>query len=173
MAQRGIKGMVTLTGVRMLDEWVHLFQEEAAKAGRELALGEDLCWGVGMCIADTEEEAIQRMEPYHDERYKWFAPFGIVRYIDDQGRQWGTARSSVGRPFAARRRRPARLALRARVGDRRAHPRDRGALPGARPDDDPLPRGHGRRAEFMDQLRLFARDVMPAFQQAAVSAGEG
>ncbi len=59
MAQRGIKGMVTLTGVRMLDEWVHLFQEEAAKAGRDLALGEDLCWGVGMCIADSEEEAIR------------------------------------------------------------------------------------------------------------------
>ena len=28
-------------------------------------------------------------------------------------------------------------------------------------------------AEFKEQLRLFARDVMPAFQQAAVSAGEG
>jgi hypothetical protein len=28
-------------------------------------------------------------------------------------------------------------------------------------------------AEFMDQLRLFARDVMPAFQQAVVSAGGG
>ncbi|MFQ5933793.1 MAG: hypothetical protein ACE5KI_04050, partial [Dehalococcoidia bacterium] len=31
-----------------------------------------------------------RVEPYHDERYKWFAPFGFVRYTDEQGRPWGT-----------------------------------------------------------------------------------
>ena len=37
-----------------------------------------------------QEEAIRRVEPYHDERYKWFAPFGFVRYADEQGRTWGT-----------------------------------------------------------------------------------
>ena len=24
------------------------------------------------------------------ERYKWFAPFGVVRYADAEGRPWGT-----------------------------------------------------------------------------------
>ena len=172
MAQRGIKGMVTLTGVRMLDEWVHLFQDEAAKAGRDLALGEDLCWGVGMCIADSEEEAIQRMEPYHDERYKWFAPFGIVRYIDDQGRQWGTEGAPSGVP-----------SLRDGVAQRAwlcgpasaivEHIREiEERYPGLDQMMIHFPEGMAP-AEFMDQLRLFARDVMPAFQQAAVSAGEG
>ncbi len=30
------------------------------------------------------------MRPYHDERYKWFAPFGIVRYTDEDGNPIGT-----------------------------------------------------------------------------------
>src|SRR5207244_13219320 len=30
------------------------------------------------------------VEPSHDERYKWFAPFGFVRYADAEGRTWGT-----------------------------------------------------------------------------------
>jgi hypothetical protein len=38
------------------------------------------------------------MEPFHDERYKWFAPFGIVRYIDDQGRLWGSPGAPSGVP---------------------------------------------------------------------------
>ena len=36
------------------------------------------------------EDAIETVRPYHDERYKWFAPFGFVRYMDEQGRMWGT-----------------------------------------------------------------------------------
>ena len=32
---------------------------------------------------------MRRVEPSHDERYKWFAPFGFVRYADEQGRTWG------------------------------------------------------------------------------------
>jgi len=27
-------------------------------------------------------EAIRKLEPAHDERFKWFAPFGFVRYAD-------------------------------------------------------------------------------------------
>src|SRR6266540_2379018 len=66
--------------------------------GYELRLGEDLCWGVGVYLADTEEEAIRRVEPAHDERYKWFAPFGFVRYADEEGRPWGTPGSPARKP---------------------------------------------------------------------------
>ena len=34
MAREGINGMVTLTGEALLDEWIHLYQAEAAAAGR-------------------------------------------------------------------------------------------------------------------------------------------
>jgi len=84
MARRGIKGMVTLTGEQLLGEWVRLYQTEAAAAGRQLALGQDLCWGVGVFLAGSVEEAIERLEPYHDERYKWFAPFGFTRYAEGE-----------------------------------------------------------------------------------------
>jgi alkanesulfonate monooxygenase SsuD/methylene tetrahydromethanopterin reductase-like flavin-dependent oxidoreductase (luciferase family) len=77
---------------------VHAYRDEAARAGRELALGEGLCWGVGLSIADTVEEAIRAVEPYHDERYKWFSPFGIVRYVDEQGRLWGSPGAPSGVP---------------------------------------------------------------------------
>ncbi|GIT43185.1 MAG: hypothetical protein Ct9H300mP11_11210 [Chloroflexota bacterium] len=34
--------------------------------------------GFGFYIADTQKEAMEKVRPYHDERYKWFSPFGLV-----------------------------------------------------------------------------------------------
>ncbi len=90
IASRGIKGMVTLNGERLVDQIFRAYREAAGRAGRRLELGQDLCWGVGFYLADSREEGIRRLEPAPDERYKWFAPFGFVRYADDQGRPWGT-----------------------------------------------------------------------------------
>ena len=90
IATRGIKGMITLNGERLVDQIFHAYLDAAARAGRTLQLGEDLCWGVGLWLADSEDEAIRQVEPAHDERYKWFAPFGFVRYADETGRPWGT-----------------------------------------------------------------------------------
>jgi alkanesulfonate monooxygenase SsuD/methylene tetrahydromethanopterin reductase-like flavin-dependent oxidoreductase (luciferase family) len=73
-----------------VDQIFRAYREAAARAGRRLQPGEDLCWGVGLHLADSREEAIRRLEPAHDERYKWFAPFGFVRYADAEGRPWGT-----------------------------------------------------------------------------------
>ena len=61
-----------------------------ARYGRQLELGQDLCWGGAFYIADSQAEAIARARLPHDERYKWFAPFGFVRYTDEEGRPWGT-----------------------------------------------------------------------------------
>src|SRR5215210_511135 len=77
IATRGIKGMVTLNGEQIFDQVAHAYRDAAASAGRQLQLGEDLCWGVGVYLADTQQEAMRRVEPAHDERYKWFAPFGF------------------------------------------------------------------------------------------------
>ena len=90
MTQHGIKGMISQNGSKLAHQIFRTYQEEAAKAGRNLELGEDLCLGVGMSIAPTVEEAIEAARPYQDESYKWFAPFGFVRYTDEEGRPWGT-----------------------------------------------------------------------------------
>jgi alkanesulfonate monooxygenase SsuD/methylene tetrahydromethanopterin reductase-like flavin-dependent oxidoreductase (luciferase family) len=162
IATRGIKGMITLNGERIADQIFHAYRDAAARAGRRLALGEDLCWGVGLYLADDREEAIRRLEPAHDERYKWFAPFGFVRYADEQGRPWG----SPGAP--------------ARVPTLREGIEQKAWLVGTPAQAIEVIREFEARypgldqvmlhwteglsaAEFQDQLRRFARDVMPAF----------
>ena len=90
IARRGIKGMVALTGELLVEQMFRSYQEHAGLAGRELALGQDMGLGLGFCIDESQEAAMDRVRPYHDERYKWFAPFGFVRYTDSQGRPWGT-----------------------------------------------------------------------------------
>src|SRR5262249_12524408 len=98
MVQHGIKGMVTLNGELITRQIFKQFQDEAARIGRNLQPGEDLAWGGGLCMAPRVQEAIERVRTYHDERYKWFAPFGFVRYADENGRPWGTPGAPTGVP---------------------------------------------------------------------------
>jgi alkanesulfonate monooxygenase SsuD/methylene tetrahydromethanopterin reductase-like flavin-dependent oxidoreductase (luciferase family) len=169
IATRGIKGMVTLNGWRITEQVAKAYQDYAAQAGRQLQLGEDLALGLGLYIADTQEEAIRVVEPYHDERYKWFAPFGFVRYADEQGRTWGT-------PGA-----PARLpTLRDGVEQKAwlcGPPSEiiaglqayQEAYPGL--DQVLIHWAEGMPpAEFKEQLRIFAREVLPAFPAARLAA---
>jgi len=162
IAQRGIKGMVTLNGERIFDQVARTYQAEAAKAGRQLALGEDLCWGVGLYLAETQEEAIRRVEPYHDERYKWFAPFGFVRYADEQGRSWGTPGAPARIPSirdGVQQRAwlcgpPAQVIEQIREVEARYPGLDQMMIHWA----EGMPP-----KEFKEQLARFAREVMPAF----------
>ncbi len=164
IAARGIKGMVTLNGEKIFDQVARAYQAAAARAGRQLELGQDLCWGVGVYLADTVEEAVRLIEPSHDERYKWFAPFGFVRYADEHGRPWGT-------PGA-----PARVpTIRDGVEQKAwlcgppSHVIEiikefEAKYPGL--DQMMIHWAEGIPArEFKEQLRWFARDVMPAFKR--------
>jgi alkanesulfonate monooxygenase SsuD/methylene tetrahydromethanopterin reductase-like flavin-dependent oxidoreductase (luciferase family) len=164
IASRGIKGMVTLNGDRLVDQIFRAYRDAAGRAGRQLELGQDLCWGVGFYLADSREEAIRRLEPAHDERYKWFAPFGFVRYADDQGRPWGT-------PGA-----PARVpSLREGIEQKawlvgtaaqaiEVIKEFEARYPGL--DQVMLHWTEGLTArEFTEQLHRFAREVMPAFRR--------
>jgi alkanesulfonate monooxygenase SsuD/methylene tetrahydromethanopterin reductase-like flavin-dependent oxidoreductase (luciferase family) len=169
IATRGIKGMVTLNGERITEQVAHAYRDAAAKAGRDLQLGEDLALGLGMYIAETQEEAIRRVEPYHDERYKWFAPFGFVRYADEQGRTWGTPGAPAGQPT-----------LRDGVSQRAwlcGPPSE--IVEGLKAYEEKYPGldqvlihwAEGMPpAEFKEQLRVFAREVMPAFPGATLAA---
>ena len=90
IARKGIKGMVALTGDLLVNQLFSSYRDIAAEAGRDLELGQDMALGIGFCLAGTQQEAIEMVRPYHDERYKWFAPFGFVRYTDSEGRAWGS-----------------------------------------------------------------------------------
>ena len=101
MARRGLRAMVTLNGEKILDDVVRAFHRACHEHGREITLGQDMIWGAGIYLADSRGAAMRRVEPAHDERYKWFAPFGFVRYADDQGRTWGTPGAPAGLPSLA------------------------------------------------------------------------
>jgi alkanesulfonate monooxygenase SsuD/methylene tetrahydromethanopterin reductase-like flavin-dependent oxidoreductase (luciferase family) len=167
IASRGIKGMMDLNGELIFRQMAEAYREAAARAGRQLQLGEDLCRGFGFYLAETEDEAFRRVEPAHDERYKWFAPFGFVRYADEQGRPWGT-------PGA-----PARLPTLRDGVDQEAWligPPERlisqlkrweADYPGL--DQVMLHWAEGMSmADFKEQLIRFARDVMPAFARPSI-----
>ncbi len=165
MAQSGIKGMLTLTGEALLDEWVRLYQAEAAAAGRQLELGENICWGVGVHLAETAEDAIRRLEPYHDERYKWFTPFGFVRLATSEQTESGEAAPTSApslREGVAQQAwlcgRPSDVIEQIREFEQR--------YPGLDQMMIHLPEGMPR-AMLTDQLRLFAEQVMPAFAERA------
>jgi alkanesulfonate monooxygenase SsuD/methylene tetrahydromethanopterin reductase-like flavin-dependent oxidoreductase (luciferase family) len=172
MAKHEIKGMLALNGEKLTDRIMHQYQELCAKYGRQVQLGQDMCLGMGFCIDETQQKAIERVRPYHDERYKWFATFGFVRYTDEQGRPWGT-------PGA-----PARLPsiedgvqqkawlcgppehLIAQLKDIEAKYPALEHIMLQWPEGMPL-------REFKEQLRLVAREVMPAFTGATAELGAG
>jgi alkanesulfonate monooxygenase SsuD/methylene tetrahydromethanopterin reductase-like flavin-dependent oxidoreductase (luciferase family) len=163
MGKHDLKAMVTLNGETLLDQVVRQYRDACARHGRQKQLGEDICWGAGVFLADTAEEGYRRLEPAHDERYKWFAPFGFVRYADPDGRAWGT-------PGA-----PARIpSLRDGIEQKAwfvgppAHVIEgiksiEAKYPGL--DQFMIHWAEGLPPkEFKEQLHWFAREVMPAFR---------
>jgi alkanesulfonate monooxygenase SsuD/methylene tetrahydromethanopterin reductase-like flavin-dependent oxidoreductase (luciferase family) len=164
MAQKGLKAMVTLNGEKILDDVVRAFHAACHRHGRNVALGQDMIWGAGLYIADSREEAMRRVEPSHDERYKWFAPFGFVRYADEEGRTWGTPGAPVRVPSLAD-----GVAQKAWFCGTPAQVIDgiksiEAKYPGL--EDFMIHWAEGLPPdEFKDQLRWFARDVMPAFNR--------
>ena len=171
-ARNGFKGVVALTGETIVEDMFARFRDAAAGHGRDLALGEDLALGIGFYIADTEQDAIERMRPFHDERYKWFAPFGFVRYADEQGRTWGTpgAPARVPRVEDGAQQRAWICGPASHMVDylrevERKYPGLEHIIlhwPEGMPSD-----------ESLEQLRIFAEQVMPAFQrQPAAASGD-
>ena len=163
IAQHGINGVVHGTGEMLVDQVFRTFQEAAERSDRHLELGEDLALGLFFYIDETQEEAMRRVEPYHDERYKWFAPFGFVRYVDEQGRPWGTpgapARTPSLRDGVAQKVwlcGPSAYAIEVLKEYEARYPGLEHVILHW-PEGMPL-------AEYSEQLTRFADEVMPAFQ---------
>jgi alkanesulfonate monooxygenase SsuD/methylene tetrahydromethanopterin reductase-like flavin-dependent oxidoreductase (luciferase family) len=163
MAKNGLKAMVTLNGEKILDDVIRAYHDACHKHGQPKKLGEDVIWGAGLYLADSEAEAMRRVEPAHDERYKWFAPFGFVRYADEQGRTWGTPGAPAEVP---------KLAEGVKQKAWFCGP-PRHVIDGIKSIESKYPglehfmihwaEGIGPK-EFKEQLRWFAKDVMPAFR---------
>jgi alkanesulfonate monooxygenase SsuD/methylene tetrahydromethanopterin reductase-like flavin-dependent oxidoreductase (luciferase family) len=78
MVRHRIKGVIGGGAATMAEGPVHGYREAAARAGRELALGQDLCLGIFFHLAETREKAIREITPYYEEHVKMFGPLGFV-----------------------------------------------------------------------------------------------
>jgi len=163
MAQYGLKAMVTLNGEKILDDVVRAYHAACLKQGQKKQLGEDVIWGAGVYLASSRDEAIRKLEPAHDERFKWFAPFGFVRYADEQGRTWGSpgAPTTVPKLTDGVKQKAWFCGPPAEVID--GIKSVEAKYPGLEHFMIHWAEGLGPK-EFKEQLRWFAKDVMPAFK---------
>jgi alkanesulfonate monooxygenase SsuD/methylene tetrahydromethanopterin reductase-like flavin-dependent oxidoreductase (luciferase family) len=78
MVRHGIKGAVGGGAATMADGPIQAYRDAAARAGKDLKLGENLTVGIFFYLADSREQAIREMTPYFEEHVKMFAPLGFV-----------------------------------------------------------------------------------------------
>ncbi|MAR85623.1 MAG: hypothetical protein CL713_00130 [Chloroflexi bacterium] len=160
--KNGFNGVVALTGEKLVDQAFHRFRDACERNGRGNVLGSGLALGIGFYIADNENDAMERLRPFHDERFKWFAPFGFVRYADEEGRVWGTPGAPARTP-----RIEDGVQQKAWICGPPSHQIEflkevEGKYPGLENIMLHWPEGMPR-DEYLSQLRIFAEEVMPAF----------
>jgi alkanesulfonate monooxygenase SsuD/methylene tetrahydromethanopterin reductase-like flavin-dependent oxidoreductase (luciferase family) len=78
MVKHGIKGAVGGGAATMQGGPIIAYQEAAARAGKNLALGENLQIGLHFHLARTPEQAVREIKPIYEEHVKMFAPLGFV-----------------------------------------------------------------------------------------------
>jgi alkanesulfonate monooxygenase SsuD/methylene tetrahydromethanopterin reductase-like flavin-dependent oxidoreductase (luciferase family) len=78
MVRHGIKGAVGGGAATMAAGPIEAYRAAAARAGRELKLGENLTVGVFFYIASNRETALRELTPLYEEHVKMFAPLGFV-----------------------------------------------------------------------------------------------
>src|SRR5947207_13664589 len=76
MVKHGIKGAVGGGAATMQAGPIQGYQDAAARAGKNLKLGENLTLGIHFFVAKTREEAMRRITPLYEEHVKMFAPLG-------------------------------------------------------------------------------------------------
>ena len=78
MIRHGIKGAVGGGAATMQAGPIQAYRDAAARAGKNLKLGEDLTLGIHFYVARTREQALREIKPLYEEHAKMFAPLGFV-----------------------------------------------------------------------------------------------
>jgi alkanesulfonate monooxygenase SsuD/methylene tetrahydromethanopterin reductase-like flavin-dependent oxidoreductase (luciferase family) len=84
MVRHGIKGAVGGGAATMAEGPIQAYRDAAARAGKNLKLGENLTIGVFFYVANSREQAIRELTPYYEEHVKMFGPLGFVPGITPQ-----------------------------------------------------------------------------------------
>ena len=176
MAKHGIKGVIgggvaEGGGTRRV---IEAFRDANARAGRELALGENLSVGFHFHIADTPEKAMKTAGKYYEENLKMFGPLRLVRALSDE------QIDAMSDPSRAPTYDLPRIEDAVKVGGFLAGPPDviierlkrlEAEYPGMERVGVSHPVGTPR-SEILEQLEMFAEQVMPAFERTPAARGE-
>src|SRR6201994_4727096 len=168
MIKHGIKGAVGGGAATMQGGPIIAYQEAAARAGKHLALGENLQLGLHVHLAKTREQAGRELTPIYEEHVKMFAPLGFVpgltaEQVSAVARRGGWAAAGVptvehyvdlGSWFAGP---PAQLVEMLKGFEER--------YPGMEHISLSSPIGTPK-ATMLEQFQWIAEDVMPAFKPA-------
>ena len=79
MAKHGIKGIIAVGGPRSPDDVMRRYQAAATRHGRELGVGEDLCFYMPCHIADSRRQAAREVHRFHEESLKRTTPLVEAR----------------------------------------------------------------------------------------------
>ena len=171
MVKHGMKGIIgggaAAGGAN--DRVIEAWRDAHAKAGQNIELGTNLRIGYSVHIAETEEKAIQEATPFFEENLKMFAPLGFVR---------GLTEDQVAAAGDPRRARLARLPTLKDAVDSGAWlcgppeliTEKLMAIQEKYPGLESVNVGHAvgtPESVILEQLDMFAKDVMPAFTNQA------
>ncbi len=167
MAKHGIKGVIG-GGVAeggAMHRVIDAYRDANARAGRDLEMGENISIGFHFYIADTQEEAIAIAGKYYEENLKMFGPLRLVRALSDE------QIDAMSDPSRAPNANLPSIEDAVRVGGFLAGPPEQiieqlKKLEATYPGLDRVGVSHPMgtpQAEIIEQLQMFAEQVMPAF----------
>lgn len=78
MVKHGIKGAVGGGAATLQQGPITAYREAAARAGKDLQLGQNLMLGIFFHLADSKEKAVAMLRPLYEEHAKMFAPLGFL-----------------------------------------------------------------------------------------------
>lgn len=174
MAKHGIKGLIGggAAAGGATDKVVEAWRDALARVGRETELGTDLAIGFTFHIAETEQKAIEEARPFFEENMKMFAPLGFVRGLtEDQI-------SAIADPKRARSAGLPTLEQAVEAGSWLCGPPELiiekiQALQERYPALDQINVGSvigTPQSVILEQLEIFAQEVMPTFTSQAETA---
>ena len=174
MAKHGIKGVIG-GGVAeggAMNRVIESYRDANVRAGRDLELGEDLSIGFQFYIAATQEEAMAVAGKFYEENLKMFGPLRLVRALSEEHID------AMSDPARAPTADLPHIEDAVNAGGFLAGPPDliveqlkklEVAYPGLERISVGQPVGTPQ-AVILEQLEMFAEEVMPAFEGRVVEA---
>ena len=151
MVEHGIKGVISGTGEETADRSMHVYRDAAASHGHQLQLRENIIQGFRWYMDETQEKAMKGATPYFEENQKFSAPLGLGLALGASFESLIQRRDWLCDP-------PEEMVAYLKELEAKYPGLEHILLSTAMGE---------RRSVVLEQLRLFAEKVMPAFRRSS------